>query len=66
MQNDKSISVADLNISEQEKFETLYLWRDVVRSTAESRCTILSEHVLLAHPEVSDLYVSLLIQHHIV
>lgn len=69
IQNDIRKSVAHLNISEQEsicQYETLYLWSDIVRSTAESCSTILSKHVLLAHAEVSDLYVSLMVQHHIV
>lgn len=43
-----------------------YLWSDVVRSATEGRGTILSQHVLLAHAEVCDLYVSLVIQHHVV
>ncbi len=60
---------AELNISEQEiisEYKTLYLWSDIVRSTAESCSTILSKQVLLAHTEVGDLYVSLVIQHHVV
>lgn len=69
MQNDKSSSVAELKISEQEyicRYETLHLWSNIVGSTTESCSTILSEQVLLAHAEVGDLYVSLMIQHHII
>lgn len=69
MLNYETKSGAQLNMSGQEsrfEYETLYLWGDVVRSTAESCSTILSKHVLLAHAEVGDFYVSLVIQHHIV
>ena len=47
-------------------YETLYLWSDVVRSAAEGCGAILSEHVLFAHAEVGDLYVAIVIQHHVV
>lgn len=65
----QSKSVAGLSILQEERvseYETLYLWSDIVRSTTESCSTIISKQVLLAHAEVSDLYVSLVIQHHIV
>lgn len=47
-------------------FGELYLGSDVVGSTTKRRSAILSKHVLLAHPKVSDLYVALIIQHDIV
>lgn len=72
MQTDKSKSVTNYklkHISEQEsifQYETLYLWSNVVWSSTESCSTIISKHALFAHAEVCDLYVTLMIQHHIV
>lgn len=43
-----------------------YLWSNVVGGAAEGRSAILSRHVFLAHAKISDLYVSLIVQHHIV
>lgn len=68
LQRDKTKSVGKFNILEESisKYERLYLWSDIVRSTAESCSAIFSEQVLLAHAEVCDLYVTLMIQHHVV
>lgn len=69
LQRDQTKSVGEFNILEEEsisKYERLYLWSDIVRSTAESCSAIFSEQVLLAHAEVCDLYVTLMIQHHVV
>ena len=44
----------------------LYLWSNVVRGTAERRGPVLSKHILLAHAKICYLYVSLMVQHHIV
>lgn len=43
-----------------------YLWSNVVGGAAEGCSAILSRHIFLAHAKVSDLYVPLMVQHHIV
>ena len=43
-----------------------YLWSNVVGGAAEGCSAILSKHVFLAHTKISNLYVSLMVQHHVV
>lgn len=43
-----------------------YLWSNVVRGAAEGCSTILSKHIFLAHAKISNFYVPLMVQHHIV
>lgn len=43
-----------------------YLWSNVVGGAAEGCSAILSKHILLAHAKISNLYVPLMVQHHVV
>lgn len=43
-----------------------YLWSNVVGGAAEGCSAILSKHIFLAHAKISNLYVSLMVQHHVV